>query len=129
MKELQLIIKQKFFDQIVAGEKKQEFREIRPTTSKKYINYVCQGKEYSDPDAIQDEGDVDVVPIKYDAIRFFVGYNKDRDSALVEVKGAVVEFFVDENGDDIIYEHNGQEYLAAQIVYDLGNVIEKNVKP
>lgn len=124
MKILNLIIKQKFFDEILAGKKKQEFREIRPTTSKKYINYVCDGKEYNDPDTLPEDGETDIVPIQYDAIRFFVGYNKDRDSALVEVKNSTVEFFVDENGDDVVYEYNGEEYIAAQIVYDLGAVIE-----
>ena len=127
MKELQLIIKQKFFDEILAGQKPQEFREIRPTTSKKYIKYVCDGKEFSNPDDLPETGDVEVVPIHYDAIRFFVGYNKDRASALVEVKGANIEFFVDDDGNDIVYEYKGEEYLAAQIVYDLGKVLEKNV--
>lgn len=128
MKVLTLIIKQKFFDEILAGKKAQEFREIRPTTAKKYINYVCNGKEYNDPDDLPDNCDADIVPIHYDAIRFFVGYHADRDSALVEVKGAVVEFFVDEEGNDIVYKHKGEEYIAAQMVYDLGAVIEKNVK-
>lgn len=127
MKELQLIIKQKYFDEIIAGIKKQEFREIRPTTSKKYINYLCGGKEYSNPDELPDGDVVEIKPINYDAIRFYVGYNKDRASALVEVTGATVEFFVDENGEDIVYEYKGEEYLAAQMVYDLGKIIEKNV--
>ncbi|MDE6652460.1 MAG: ASCH domain-containing protein [Paramuribaculum sp.] len=127
MKELQLIIKQKYLDEIIAGTKNREYREIRPTTSRKYINYICNGVEYHNPDDVPVEGEVDIVPIKYDAIRFFAGYNKDRDSALVEVKGATIEFLVDENGDDIVYEYNGEEYVAAQIVYDLGKVIEKNV--
>ncbi len=128
MNILQLIIKQKFFDEIIAGKKKQEFREIRPTTAKRYINYVCDGVEYNDPNTLPEEGETDIVPIHYDAIRFFVGYNKDRDSALVEVKNATVEFFVDENGDDVVYEYNGEEYIVAQMVYDLGAVIELNVK-
>ena len=37
MKVLNLIIKQKYFDAILAGRKVQEFREVRPTTVKKYI--------------------------------------------------------------------------------------------
>lgn len=127
MKTLTLIIKQKFFDEILSGKKKKEFREIRPTTSKKYIVYTVGGKEYSDPDNLPEEGDVDIKPIAYDAIRFYVGYAKDRASALVEVKGATVELFVDEDGNDIVYEYKGQEYIAAQIIYDLGDVIEKNV--
>lgn len=127
MKILNLIIKQKYFDEIIAGTKTQEFREIRPTTSKKYIHYLHDGIEYDDDRDLPEEGDVDIVPIQYDAIRFFVGYNKDRASALVEVKDAFVELFVDEEGNDIVYEYKGEEYIAAQITYNLGKVIEKNV--
>lgn len=127
MKELQLIIKQKYLDEILAGTKPKEYREIRPTTSKKYIHYVCDGKEYMDADELPEEGEVEIVPNHYDAIRFFVGYNKDRASALVEVKGATVEFLVDEDGNEIVYEYKGEEYVAAQIVYDLGKVLETNV--
>ena len=36
MNVLTLSIKQKFFDEILAGNKTQEFREIRPNTSQKY---------------------------------------------------------------------------------------------
>jgi len=60
MKILNLIIKQIYFDEILAGTKKQEFREVKPTTSKKYIM----------------EGSEDAGPIIYYAIRFYVGYNK-----------------------------------------------------
>ena len=42
------------------------------------------------------------------------------------MKAAHVEIFCDEEGNDIVYEHNGKEYVAAQIVYDLGKVIEKS---
>lgn len=71
MKVLDLIVKQKFFDEILSGEKNQEFREIRPTTAKKYIRYVCGGKEYGDPGDLPEDGEVGVVPVKYDAIRFY----------------------------------------------------------
>ena len=126
MKELQLIIKQKYFDEILSGIKSKEYREIRPTTAKKYVYYLCDGKTYLDGAELPEEGDVEVCPIHYDAIRFFVGYNKDRASALVEVTGATIEFLVDEEGNEIVYEYKGEEYVAAQIVYDLGRVIEKH---
>lgn len=119
MKVLNLIIKQKFFDEIIAGTKKQEFREIRPNTEKKYCEI--------DEDGFVKEIDGVLIPRKYDAIQFYVGYNKDRDSALVEVKGANIELFVDDNGNFIEYEYQGDICTAAQIVYDLGNVIKKNV--
>lgn len=61
MKILTLIIQQKWFDEIIKGNKKQEFRELRPASEKKYIEY-------------QKDGTFDA--IKFDAIRFYVGYNK-----------------------------------------------------
>lgn len=57
----------------------------------------------------------------------FVGYNKDRASALVEVKDAKIELFEDENHNLIEYTYQGEIYLAAQVVYDLGRIIEKHV--
>ena len=115
MEILQLIIKQKYFDEILSGAKTQEFREIRPNTQKKYCEL--------DEEGYCKEVDGILVPRKYDAIRFYVGYNKDRASALVEVKDARIELFEDENHDLIEYEYNGETYLAAQVVYDLGRVI------
>lgn len=88
MKVLNLIIKQKYFDAILAGRKVQEFREVRPTTIKKLLQLDADGFEVED-----EHGNAQ--PIKYDAIQFYVGYNKDRDSALVEVLGAHCEVFVD----------------------------------
>ena len=91
MKVLNLIIKQKYFDAILAGRKVQEFREVRPTNIKKLLQLDDEGYEIEDADG-------NAQPIKYDAIRFYVGYHKDRDSALVEVLGAHCEMFVDEIG-------------------------------
>lgn len=117
MKILNLIIKKKFFDEIISGRKTQEFREIRPTTAKKY----CELDEDGNCKMI----DGVFMPRRYDAIRFCVGYTKDRPTALIEVKDANIELFVDEKGNYIDYEINGKNYLAAQVVYDLGNVIEE----
>lgn len=119
MEILTLIIKQKFFDEILSGKKKEEFREIRPNSNRKYCDL--------DEDGYCKEVDGVLQPRRYDAIRFFVGYKKDRASALVQVTDARIELFVDENGDFIEYEQNGEPYLAAQVVYTLGAVIEKNV--
>ncbi len=71
LRVLTLNIKDLFFQEILSGEKTIEYREIKQTTINKYT-YIDQadGKRYLRP---------------YDVIRFYVGYNKDRDSALVEV--------------------------------------------
>ena len=122
MKILNLIIKQVYLEQIIAGTKRQEFREIKPTTEKKYIELDAEGY------AIENEYG-NSIPIHYDAIRFFVGYNKERDSALIEVVDAHTEIVVDENGQPISYFlEDGEEYFMEQIVYDLGKVLQKNIK-
>ena len=43
MKILQLIIKQNYFDEIIALTKKQEFRECKPTTYRKYCEVDDEG--------------------------------------------------------------------------------------
>ena len=127
MKVLNLIIKQKYFDAILAGRKVQEFREVRPTTIKKLLQLDEDGYEIEDADG-------NAQPIKYDAIQFYVGYNKDRDSALVEVVGAHCEIFVDENDEPITYEHgrdkdgNPLTWVAEQVVFDLGKILSHNIK-
>ena len=72
MKILTLNIKKIYFDEIMSGAKKIEYRELKQTTLNKY---TCL-----------DESDGKRYLRRYDAIRFFVGYHKDRESALVQVK-------------------------------------------
>jgi hypothetical protein len=121
MKVLNLIIKQKYFDAILTGRKVQEVREIRPQNVSKYVQLDKEGYEVEDKDA-------NAVPVKYDAIRFFVGYNKDRDTALVEVKGAHCEIFVDDNNKPIMYKFEGKDWVVEQVVYDLGKILEHNIR-
>lgn len=127
MKVLNLIIKQKYFDAILAGRKVQEFREVRPSTVKKYIQMDSDGYEVEDENG-------NAVPVKYDAIQFFVGYNTDRDSALVEVTGEHTEMFVDDNNEPITYESgigpDGKPlvWVAEQVVFDLGKILEHNIR-
>ena len=71
MKVLTLNIKKVYFDEIISGTKKIEYRELKQTTLNKYT-YV-------------DEADGKRYLRRYDALRLFVGYNKDRESALVQV--------------------------------------------
>ncbi len=83
LKVLTLNIKDEYFKEIMDGTKTIEYRRIKQTTINKYT-YI-------------DEADGKRYLRRYDVIRFFVGYHKDRDSALVEVKDTtfsdgVVEF-------------------------------------
>lgn len=92
MKVLTLNIKKVFFDMIISGEKAVEFREITQTTLNKYT-YIdaADGKRYLR---------------RYDALHLYVGYHKDREHAIVEVK-------------DITY--NKDEHA---VLYHLGMVVE-----
>lgn len=124
MRTLTLIIKQCYFDEIINGTKKQEFREVKPTTVKKYIQLDADGYEVEDENG-------NAVPIHYDAIRFYVGYKKNRDTALIECLGEHTEVLLDKNGEVITYEHGVDKYglslvwVSEQVVYDLGKVLEK----
>ena len=71
MKVLNLNIKKVFFDQIIKGEKKTEYRELKQTTLNKYT-YI-------------DEADGKRYLRRYDALRLYVGYRKDRENALIQV--------------------------------------------
>lgn len=126
MKILTLSIKQKYFDEIIAGTKKEEYREVRPSTFDKYLRYRVNGKEYKNED-LPDDVEPDVVPIGFDAIKFLTGeYKGKRPYAIVEVKKVELQILTDEEDQDIIYEEKGVEYVAAQMVYTLGKVIEKS---
>lgn len=89
MNVLTLNIKKVYFDEIVKGTKKIEYRELKQTTLNRYT-YL-------------DESDGKRYLRRYDAIRFFVGYYKDRESALVQVK-------------DITYDKGIVEYHLGMIL-------------
>ena len=83
LKILTLIIEKQYFEQIVAGKKTKEYRELKQTTLNKYT-YVdeADGKRYLK---------------RFDALRLYVGYHSDRDSAVVQVldtsyKGGIVTY-------------------------------------
>ncbi len=71
MKVLTLNIKKTYFDEIISGTKTIEYRALKQTTLNKYT-YL-------------DESDGKRYLRRYDALRLFVGYHKDRESALVQV--------------------------------------------
>lgn len=131
MKVLTLSIRQKWFDEIISGKKTQEYREIRPSNSSRYIRYVLNGKEYKNPDDMPTEdeepGEVALLAVKYDAIKFLTGeYKGKRPYAIIEVKSSEIQILTDENDQEIELEEKGVKYIAAQMVYSLGRVIEKS---
>ena len=133
MKTLTLHLKRVFFDEILAGTKTHEYRDILPGNQKRFIRYVLNGKEYTSlqemPSEEEEPGDVDVIPVQYDCIKFMTGANAGgRPYIVVEVKDAEVVFLTDEEGKDLILvdEENNLEYIAAQMDYTLGNILERS---
>ncbi|MCQ2375019.1 MAG: ASCH domain-containing protein [Salinivirgaceae bacterium] len=144
---LYLVIKQVYFDQIVEGVKKEEFREIKDTTYKKYLQFFDDGTFNYNPNVIDENdpllgdiliwnnGDYPYLPINYKYLSLAVGYNKERDTALVKVEDISFTPMLDKKGnparlhDDcnggINLDSNG-ELCFWQVVYHLGQVIEIN---
>lgn len=93
MKVLTLNIKKMYFDEIMSGIKKIEYRELKQTSLNKYT-YL-------------DESDGKRYLRRYDALRLFVGYHEDRESALVQVT-------------DITYNEGIVEYRLGMILEKIG---------
>ena len=96
--ELYLVMKQEYFDKIVEGTKQIEYREIKDSTYKRYIEVDKKGNPCIDEEALQGLESTDMAYLMYinrcpyipKDVRYLslgVGYNKDRDTAKVEVGG------------------------------------------
>ena len=101
---ISFIIKQQYFDQILSGTKKEEYRGY----SEQLLKKICQLDENGNA--------TDFKPIK--EIEFFVGYQKNRKSAVVECLGIEVDCYQDDNGNPI----GDDEYF----VFSLGRVVSTN---
>ncbi|MEG2495585.1 MAG: ASCH domain-containing protein [Mucinivorans sp.] len=127
MKILTLSIKQQNFDDILSGEKTQEFREVRPTTQKKYLKFISNGKTYDDLGDVPDGGEIGADLIQYDAIKFLTGaYEGVRPFAIVEVKDIAVDFITGDDDLPVPYEVNGKRYFLMDMTYTLGKVLERS---
>jgi len=95
---LYLPIKQIYFDQIIAGTKKEEYREIKEgITANRYLIKDQNTKYKLNPETTTAEteyfvddynnGNFPFLPKEYKYLYLAVGYAKERDTALVEVTG------------------------------------------
>ena len=126
---LYLPIKQVYFDQIIAGTKKCEYREIKEgITANRYLLKDDNKNYIPNPDVTQPDkkyyiddynsGNFPFQPKPYKYLALAVGYAKERDTAIVEVTGYSFE------------PHLIRVNLYAfwTIVYHLGKVIEVHRK-
>lgn len=102
-----LIIKEQYFNEILAGTKKEEYRSLSDHYFKMFWN---KGK-----DGVYDQKK------KIDKIILAVGYRKDRKTALVEVKGIFIDRFID-------FIPAGMNKGDECFTIELGKVLETNFK-
>ena len=141
---LYLPIKQMYFDEIIEGNKKKEYREVKPTTYKKYLKCDQRGNPFVDTSLIDmddplcddinvwNDGIYPLIPNEnYKFLHLAVGYNKERDEALVEIKDVTFEPLLDEEGKIFRFdEENGKAFRCENgklcfwnIVYHLGQIL------
>lgn len=132
---LYLPIKQVYFDQIIEGTKKAEYREVKEgITANRYLlkengAYVLNPETVEDMNAtyyIDDynNGKFPFVPKPYKYLSLAVGYAKERDTALVEVTGFSFEPQMIRND-----RKGNPRYCFWIIAFHLGRVVEVYRKP
>ena len=143
---LYLTIKQVFFDEIIAGTKTKEYREIKNTTYKKYLECDEDGFPYYDLMKAEAEnpllGDLciwnnGVYPYvaknNLEFLSLAVGYRKQCDTAIVEVNDITFEPITNDDGkpcrfsDDFKGNVKGDEngdFCFWYAVFHLGEVVD-----
>jgi len=101
--ELYLVLQKKWFDMILSGEKKEEYRDF----TEYYVSRL--GVLDKDGELIDTK--------KFDTVRFQLGYRKNAPQIVVECKDVLIE--VDENDKDEITDEN------SNFVIILGEILEK----
>jgi hypothetical protein len=86
---IDLIIKREFFNQILLGKKKEEYRDC----TDRLINKIC---------VLDEDGNATEIK-KIESIRFFEGYNKGRREMLVECFDVEVDSYEDTNEDYFVF--------------------------
>ena len=111
MKTLNLTLKKKWFDMILSGEKKEEYRDIKPYWEHRLLNFDLDKNR---PFVFCDN------EIPYDVIEFRNGYGKNVPTMIVKYEGVTIGNTRDGWADN---------YQTGVFVLKLGKIIEtKNIK-
>lgn len=91
MKILHITLKKKWFDMILSGEKKEEYREIKPYWITRLIQYQIH-PENIDKDRAWSDIKINECKLvsKYTHIQFKNGYQKNAPLFIIEMKGIEV---------------------------------------
>jgi hypothetical protein len=100
MKTLHLTLKKKWFDMILSGEKKEEYREIKVYWVKRLIGNIWTSKEDFEYwlNNLPEYATLQHVLNNYDTITFKNGYSKNAPEMVVRLKKITVEYGVEKWG-------------------------------
>lgn len=115
MKRLTLQIDRPCFKAILQGKQKVEHRYIYPSNASRYVTQTDTTDENGDPVTV-----VDCVP--YDELYLINGRRKDAPRLTVAVERAEFVVMADEEGNDLTFVENGEEYYVCQVWYHLGRI-------
>lgn len=128
---LYLPIKQVYFDQIIAGTKKEEYREVKLTTASRFLMHDGLDNLVLNPSCTEDDeeyylddynnGNFPFLPKQFKYLNLAVGYSKERDTALVEVENITFK-------PERVFGQGDKKIAWWIIVFHLGKVIEVHRK-
>ena len=117
-KVLTLQITKKNFNDIKDGIQKVEHRYIYPSNANRY---VIQEEEF---DKNGEFVRMLVTPVHYDALYLINGRRKEAPRMLIKVEDAEFILCVDEDGNELTFEQEGETYYECQVWYHLGKVLD-----
>lgn len=103
-KQLYLVLKKQYFNEIMAGTKTEEYRDFTDF----FINKLCM---------VDDEGEITDFK-KYDTVKFQMGYNKQAPQMIVECK----EIYIAQDEDIPEKDLQPENFF---FVIMLGEILEK----
>lgn len=140
------------FDEILAGTKKHEHREIKDTNFEKHLSTWRQDNIvgihfnedllsenfYKHPKhpMVYNDGVYPFCPIPYKFLKLSLGNNDDCDRLLVKVEDIHFKPLITEHGKEARFNMNGNQLQADDngdlctwhIVYQLGEIVEANLQ-
>lgn len=116
MKRLTLQIDRPCFKAILQGKQRVEHRYIYPSNASRYVIQKDEEDENGEPV-------LDVECIKYDVLYLINGRRKDAPRLTVAVDHAEFVVMTTEDGKDLTFEENGEEFYVCQVWYYLGDVL------
>lgn len=105
-KQLYLVLKKQYFNEILAGTKKEEYRGF----TDHFINRLCE---------VDEDGQI-LDTKKYETVKFQMGYNKDAPQMVVECKQILID-----TDEDVDLEKDFLTSENCNFTIVLGEILEK----